>query len=135
MTKLPLQLDRTLFVKIPFQAAAKSWSIGDRFPWQEMNMDTMKVMILYNQDYLMHDDTKVAEMQIGDGLEVATIEQLHEIVRDYTNRVKQIHGSNQTAFEARRPKMSQIPEKQRGLIRSWRNNHLDWLQKAEANKK
>jgi hypothetical protein len=38
-------------------------------------------------------------------------------------------------FDNRKMKKSQLADKQRGLIRSWRRTQEDWLTKAEAVKK
>jgi len=128
-----LQLDRPIFVRIPFEARNKTWAVGQHLPWREMNMPQDTIQILFNQGFLIHDEESETLMQVGDGLEAIDVEGLHQIVDDYNKRIKAV-VPNDTAFIRRKCPTSKIATKQRGLIRSWRRNNLDWLEKAEANK-
>ena len=58
---------------------------------------------------------------------------LRQIVDEYNDRLKKVCTVD-SHFLRRKCPSSKIATKQRGLIRSWRRNNLDWLEKAEANK-
>lgn len=131
---LPFQLDRPVFVKVPFKARATQWKKGMEFKWREMGLDTDAVMTLYNHDYLFHNADLEGNLQVGDGLEVLDLPGLHSLVDDYNKRIKAMVPHN-TAFEQKKMKKSQIADKQRGLIRSWRRNFEQWLTRAEQVKK
>ena len=68
-----------------------------------------------------------------DGLEAIDSGGLKQIVDDYNDRLKKVCTVD-SHFLRRKCPSSKIATKQRGLIRSWRRNNLDWLEKAEANK-
>ena len=126
-------MDRPVFVRIPFSARNKEWKTGDHLPWREMNLPENKIQILFNNGFLIHSDESEQLMQIGDGLEAIDSQGLSQIVDDYNKRVKAIL-TVESQFLRRKCPSSKIATKQRGLIRSWRRNNLDWLEKAEANK-
>lgn len=126
-----MQYDRPLFVKTPFTAGLTEWSIDQHFPWREANMDQKRVEILFMNGFLKHDDEAAATLKVGDGLEALTIESLHEIVADYNARVKAV-CVNKAEAERRSCPKSLVRNKQIGLIRTWRINQLNWLDKAEA---
>ena len=107
--------------------------IRDSLPWKEMNIDQDTVHIMYNVGKLYHSPEQEVSMQVGDGLEVVDADGLKQIVDDYNLRVKAI-TKTELEFKRRKCPSSKIADKQRGLIRSWRRNNLDWLNKAEANK-
>ena len=134
MQTLPFQIDRPVFVRIPFKTRNKIWEHGEHLPWKEMNMEQERVQIMYNTGSLYHSDEQEISMQVGDGLEAIDIVGLHQIVDDYNARVKAIVGTNTNLMQRRKCPMSKLATKQRGLIRSWRRNNLDWLEKSEANK-
>lgn len=134
MYNMPFQYDRPVFVKIPFRARGKLWKKNHEFPWREMNIATESVESLYANDYLLHSPDLEVSQKKGDGLEELPLDILHKIVDEYVERVKEV-AQHKTQFEQRKPKKSKLADKQRGLIRSWRRNHLDWLEKAEDNKK
>jgi hypothetical protein len=131
--KKPLQFDQPLFVRIPFVAAARDYEPGDHFPWLTIGIDRTKVQILFNQGYLDHDEDMEQDLVVGDGLEASSIEQLHNLVQDYTDRVARFHPKGTVQFESKRPKKSNIHSKQIGLIRSWRRSYLKWLEESEGN--
>jgi hypothetical protein len=126
----PLQHDQPLFVRIPFTSGGHSWEAEDHFPWREMLVSSDRVAILYREGYLIHNGELAGQMKVGDGLEAAGIEALHAIVDEYNKRIKAV-VKHQTELERRKAKKSTLRSKQMGLIRNWRNNHLDWLEKAE----
>lgn len=125
---MPFQFDRPVFVKVPFDASGHSWDRGDEFPWKEMSLDADKVMRLYNTGYIYHNEEMEVAARVGDGLEVLDIEALNSLVDQINIKVKQ-HSRTDVEFNKRRCKKSKIPDKQRGLIRSWRRNygHLENL--------
>ena len=133
MLKTPFQIDRPVFVRIPFRMRNKTWEREEHLPWKEMNINQDTVHIMYNVGKLYHSPEQEVSMQVGDGLEVVDADGLKQIVDDYNVRVKAI-TKTELEFKRRKCPSSKIADKQRGLIRSWRRNNLDWLNKAEANK-
>lgn len=131
--RIPFQIDRPVFVRIPFMMRNKTWDREEHLPWKEMNLDQNTIATLYNSGQLYHSDEQEVSMKVGDGLEALDSEGLQQIVDDYNDRVKKI-VTVQSQFLRRKCPSSKIATKQRGLIRSWRRNNLDWLEKAEANK-
>ena len=132
-TKTPFQFDRPVFVRIPFRMRNRLWEREDHLPWKEMNIDQDTVMTLYNSGQLIHSTEQENNMQVGDGLEAIDSDGLKQIVDDYNARLKKVCTVD-SHFLRRKCPSSKITTKQRGLIRSWRRNNLDWLEKAEANK-
>jgi len=126
--KMPFQFDRPLFVKIAFTAAGKDWGIQQEFPWKEMSMDSDKIQTLYNNGYLYHNEKMEVERRVGDGLEVLDIEALRILVDQINEKVKK-HSRTTVEYNTRKCRKSAVPDKQRGLIRSWRRNygHLESL--------
>lgn len=116
----PMQLDRPLFVKVPFDGHSKSWKKGQHFPWQEMSMDVDVVHRLFLEGFIHHNAELEAGAKVGDGLEMLDIDSLHAIVKDINEAVKK-HTRNKTEYEKKKCATSKIVDKQRGLIRRWRN--------------
>lgn len=133
MPATPFQYDRPIFIRIPFFTRGKEWTYGEHFPWREMNMPQDKIQILYNNGNLIHSEEQETFLVVGDGLEALSVAGLKDIVDDYNERVKKVVATKTDAIRRKCPQ-STIADKQRGLIRSWRRNNLDWLEKAELNK-
>ena len=115
----PFQYDQPLFVRIPFRARAKDWAKNQEFKWK--------------QGYLIHDEEKVVAMKVGDGLEELDAAGLKSMVDDYNRRIKAI-CKTEKMYTQKSVKYSKINDKQRGLIRQWRNRDERWLTNAEENK-
>ena len=120
--QMPFQFDRPLFVRVPFDAAGRTWESGQEFKWKEMSMPETNVMTLYNQRMLHHNAELEKEVKAGDGLEELNIDGLHEVVKSINAKVK-AKTPNTNMYEKHKCKTSKILDKQRGLIRSWRRNH------------
>lgn len=133
MISTPFQYDRPVFIRIPFFARGKNWTHGQHFPWCEMNMPQDKIHILYNHGHLVHDANQETALVVGDGLEAVDLDGLKQIVDDYNKRVKEV-VKTELDYKRRKCPSSTVADRQRGLLRSWRRNNLDWLNKAEANK-
>lgn len=131
--RMPFQIDRPVFVRIPFNMRNKTWDREEHLPWKEMNINQDTIEIMYASGQLYHSAEQETSMQVGDGLEAIDSEGLKQIVDDYNERIKKV-VSVQSQIDRRRCPSSKIATKQRGLIRSWRRNNLDWLEKAEQNK-
>lgn len=129
----PFQFDRPVFVRIPFDARGKTWKREEHLPWKEMNFPTDTIQILYNNGYLIHNDEIETRLQVGDGLEALDMVGLKQIVDDYNERIKEVVKTD-LDFKRRKCPSSTLADRQRGLLRSWRRNNLNWLEKAEANK-
>ncbi len=83
-TKTPFQIDRPVFVRIPFRMRNRLWDREAHLPWKEMNIDQDTVMTLYNSGQLIHSTEQETNMQVGDGLEAIDADGLKQIVDDGT---------------------------------------------------
>lgn len=119
---VPLQLDRPVFVRIPFTAGSRQLEAGDEFKWKELGIDEQKVLILYRERYIHHNSELEVARKVGDGLEELDVGGLHSVVDNINNKVKLKTASN-AEFEKKKCKKSKIADKQRGLIRSWRRTY------------
>ena len=118
--RLPFQLDKPVFVKVPFRANTREYKQGDQFKWQGMKLDWERVHTMYEQGYLFHDDELEAAAQvIGDGLPERNLDELHNLVDAINVKVK-ANTKTQKEYGEKACKKSQIKDKQIGLIRSWR---------------
>lgn len=115
---LPFQLDRPVFVKVPFG----KYEQGDHLPWKELSMTMDRVLTMYNQGMLHHNAELEKEARVGDGLDTMDHEQLTAVVDSINAKVK-AKTPNKTTFDRIKCKKSKILDKQRGLIRSWRRNY------------
>lgn len=129
----PIQSTKALFVKHPsgLKSNGKWYSKNDYYPWEELGVDWDKVVRLYNQGWLHHNDTleKQMEKPVGDGLEQLNIDQLHALRDKLNGKVKAI-TSTQTEYNKKKVAYSKIPDKQRGKIRSWRRIYGDSVETA-----
>ncbi len=119
---IPFQVDRPVFVKVPFTASGRSLKVGDQFKWLETGFSRDKAMILFNQGFLYHSDDMVAEKRsevIGDGLEAFSEEELASLVKKINESVKAKTKSD-SEFSRKKVKTSKIKWKQISLIRNWR---------------
>lgn len=123
----PIQFDHPVFVRIPFDSHSRSWKKGQHYPWLEMGIDKDKVLILYNNGFIHHNsDLEAEHKDVGDGLDLLDIEQLHALVETINDIVK-AKTKNESEFKKMKCAKSKIPDKQRGMIRRWRNiyGHLE----------
>jgi len=116
------QYDRPVFVKIPFSGSGRQWGRQEHFPWKELSLDRDNVQILYNNEYLYHNGDLEQQAKVGDGLESLGFEGLAAVVASINEKVK-TKTSSKADFDRMKCKKSQIVDKQRGLIRSWRRTY------------
>ena len=134
---LPFQIDRPVFVRTTnlITYRGKIFKQGQEVKWKELGLPQRVIETHYNQRFLKHDpQLEATKVSVGDGLEVLDVVGLHSLVSDYNARINVVCDSK-TMFDNRKMKKSQLADKQRGLIRSWRRTQEDWLTKAEAVKK
>ena len=119
---VPLQFDRPLFVKLPFTSHAKKYDRGDEYPWDILGVDKDKVLTLYNKGYIHHNEAfeKDRKGTIGDGLNEATIDQLHILVDQINEKVEE-KATSTTEYKKKKCRKSTLKDKQVGHIRRWRN--------------
>lgn len=120
--QIPFQYDRPLFVKVPFTSAGRQLEVQQEFKWREQSSPIEKVEFLYIQGYLYHNAELEKTAKVGDGLEVLDLSGLHSLVQTINQKVKSATNSI-TDFDKQKCKKSQVIDKQRGLIRSWRRNY------------
>tara|TARA_R110000796_G_scaffold30122_11_gene80769 strand:- start:2964 stop:3368 length:405 start_codon:yes stop_codon:yes gene_type:complete len=92
------------------------------FPWKTIGIEYEKVRNLFYATQLYHSDRLSEEFKVGDGLDVLSISELHSLVGKINEKVKKATSGNKTAFQRKKCKQSQVVNKQRGLIRSWRSS-------------
>lgn len=92
------------------------------FPWKTLSIDYEKARNLFYASQLYHSDRLAETFKAGDGLDMIGIEDLHVLVDKINGKVKKATGDNKAAFNRKKCKKSNIVNKQRGLIRSWRSN-------------
>lgn len=121
----PFQYHIPVFVKTPLQARGRIWEVGTQFKWAEMGMDPKRIAIMYKQGFLYHDDDLAAAAdttQIGDGLADLDLESLHAIAKGINDKVK-AKAKTPAELQKAKCKVSQIKDKQIGIIRTWRRNY------------
>ena len=119
---MSLQYDRPVFVKVPFHGSGRKWDRQEHFPWKELSVDQDVVQVLYNNEYLYHNETLEVKAKVGDGLEALDVEALESVVNSINEKVK-AKTTSKAEFDRKKCKKSKIVEKQRGLIRSWRRTY------------
>ncbi len=119
---MPLQLDRPVFVRVPFVAGSRQLKAGDEFKWKELGVEESKVLTFYNQRWIHHNSELEIERKVGDGLEELDINGLHAVVDNINKKVK-AKTQTQSEYDKKRCKKSKIVGKQRGLIRTWRHSY------------
>lgn len=120
---------RPVFVKVEnFQAGGKVWKKGERFNWEFINVPHETMQILFNQDYLHHneefEEEVVKRISVGDGLEELSLDQLHVLVEAINGKVKAKTNTNRD-FLHKKCATSKVKDKQIGLIRRWRSAYGD----------
>lgn len=129
----PMQVNLPLFVRIPFRAGGQNWKKNEEFPWLTRNFDQSVVEKLYIQGFLIHDENKETESQVGDRLAEMNHAQLVD-VRERVNQVVKSRTTNTEEFRKKKLKGSKSDNKQRGLIR--RFLYLNpWIVEDETLKK
>jgi len=118
----PMQYDRPLFVTLTMKAQGRTYNAGDELKWKEIGLDKELVKILYREGRLRHDATLETKAKVGDGLEQLDSEGLTLLVNSINENVKS-KTKSKTDYDKSKCKLSKIPDKQRGLIRSWRRNY------------
>ena len=106
---------------------SRFYAAGKEFPWKTLGVTFDQARILFLNHQIYHSDKLAAENKVGDGLDALTIEQLHGLVKTFNEKVKLNAGESKVKYDREKCKFSRIVDKQRGLIRSWRNNfgHLE----------
>lgn len=124
-----LQDSMPVFVKTPngITWQGKTYKRGEEFPWKTLKVTFEQTKLLFTADLIYHNDVLASEQDVGDGLDKMTIDQLHHVVETINESVKKNAGGNKTKFNKEKCKKSRVLSKQKGLIRSWRNNfgHLE----------
>ena len=118
-----------LFVKAPagLTWAGRFYDRGKEFPWKTLGIPFATAKIYFNDDILYHSEVLTVEQKVGDGLDALSVGELHDLVDKLNESVLKNAAGNSNKFKREKVKKSQIVNKQRGLIRSWRNNfgHLE----------
>ena len=124
-TRLPFQVDKPIFCKIPIPALGRVWGVDSHFKWQEMRMPMQRIARMYVQGNFYHSDELEEKISpvIGDGLEEMNRDALHALVDSINKMLKETNDDRFKNFVRK----SNIKDKQIGLLRSWRRNfgHLE----------
>lgn len=123
-----LQMDLPVFVRsgIPglgyLKFSGRKYKAGDHLPWKEVGIPYETVKQFMDLHYLHHNDELTVEKNVGDGLDVMTVDELHTLVNSINAKVK-ANTTNIRDFNKYKCKKSNIREKQMGLLRSWRRHY------------
>ena len=121
---VPFQLFEPLYVNREFDGREKTWKVGTEFRWREMGIDEDIVRILYAQDFLRHDFSRVKrESPIGDGYEALDLESLHVKVERINEVVAKIEGLTAPQRAAMKCRKSRNHGQQIGILRTWKNRY------------
>jgi len=119
------QIDRPVFVKVPFFAFGEQWKEGEVFNWLDQNFREQdyfrqlnNVHKMFLSGHIHHDSSKEKANKVGDRLSEMNGEQLYKLVAQLNSVVKG-RTSSQQEFKDKKCKLSKIDDKQRGLIRQW----------------
>jgi hypothetical protein len=125
-TYLGWQIDWPLFVKRPFSACGKPWKVGEHFNWHtQLGVKDAQIAHLYNSGFVHHCPPRESENRVGDRLGEMSIQQLQSLIRQVNAIVKNTCTS-QDEFARKKIKQSKLPDKQRGLVRTWLRNN-SWV--------
>lgn len=126
--QIPFQIDRPIYAKVDgLRLAGREYSRGDHIPWKEKSMDQNRIMRLFNQKLVYHNDQMDVEKFIGDGLDACDKDELQVIVDNINAKVKKnVPGS--VEYSKKKCRKAGTKDRQMGLIRSWRRNygHLEY---------
>lgn len=125
MTRPPFQYDKNVYVRNPngLLMNGRRYEKGDLVPWKERGLPKENIERLYNELHLHHNEDldEVQKPKIGDGLDEMNSEELGILVKSINDKVKAKVATKD--YDMRKCRVSKLPEKQRGLIRSWRRNY------------
>lgn len=123
------QVDRPVFVKLPFSAFGRQWNKGEHFTWHVQSYreeDHRKILRTINDMYLSgkihHDSSREVQQKVGDRLGELDKEEIASLIRQVNAELKK-RCTTDKEFQTKRIKQSKILDKQRGLIRSWLNRN------------
>jgi hypothetical protein len=121
--KISFQVDRPVFVRIPFTSSGRHYEVEEEYKWKEVaGISQEKAQQLYNVGYLIHRDDIEVKAEVGDGLTGMAIEELHSLVATINSKVKS-KTKSENEFNKYKVKKSTLASKQIGILRSWRRNH------------
>lgn len=119
------QVDRPVWVKIPFKAFGRDWKAGEEFNWQtqpcrkeDYPQMLKNIHLFFNLGKIHHDSARDCQNKVGDRLSELNKEQLMTLVRMVNDVVKKRCVTDKE-FQDKKIKQSKIVEKQRGIIRAW----------------
>lgn len=123
------QVDRPVFIKLPFFAFGRQWNKGDHFTWhtQAYREEDHRKMLrdihnLYLSGKIHHDSAREVEQKVGDRLGELDKEEIASLIRLVNVEVKK-RTTTDKEYQTKRIKQSKILDKQRGLIRAWLNRN------------
>lgn len=128
--KFGWQIDRPVFIKLPFQAYGKSWVVGEEFNWNSQICraeDWPKMLntvhTLFVTGKIHHDSVREVQQKVGDRISELSPDGILSLVRQLNSILKQ-RCTTDKEFQDKRIKQSKILDKQRGIFRAWLNrNH------------
>lgn len=127
------QVDRPVFIKLPFTAFGKKWEKGEHFNWSNYpyrEEDHRKILRTINDMYLSgkihHDSSREVEQKVGDRLGELNSEETLSLVRQ-CNAVIKKRVTTDKEYQNKKIKQSKLIDKQRGLIRAWLYRNA-WMQ-------
>lgn len=123
------QVDRPVFIKLPFFAFGRQWKQGDHFTWdvqayreEDFKKVRRDIHNLYLSGKIHHDSAREVQQKVGDRLGELDKEGIASLIRQVNAEVKK-RCTTDKEFQTKRIKQSKIIDKQRGLIRAWLNRN------------
>ena len=129
MTRQFFNPSRPVFVKQAKQLSGKVREVGELFDWQQFEVPSVHMQILFDQDILHHNPELEQQQEVappkvvGDGLDNLTLEELHIVVDKINAKVKE---KTKTAKEYSEKKCAFIPKDRGAQIRRIRNWRLTY---------
>jgi len=116
-----MQESMPLFIRVPWDG----WSKGDHFNWVEKDIPKERVLVLYNQGYVYHNEELEEKVEVGDRLNGLNQMELRSLVQNINYDLKKKCTTEQQ-FKKSRCTQSAVKNTQILRIRRWMNNFPEY---------
>lgn len=116
-----MQESMPLFIRVPWDG----WNKGDHFNWVEKDIPKERVLVLYNQGYVYHNEELEEKVEVGDRLNGLNQMELRSLVQNINYDLKKKCTTEQQ-FKKSRCTQSAVKNTQILRIRRWMNNFPEY---------